>query len=161
MLYNDSEKWAFVHVPKNAGTAITLIADKIRRKNKAIKWMEMGNFAHHNKWSYWSKIPEFFKDYTQRFAPILRNPWDRALSIYTYNLKNTAKNLTQEWGKEDHARLIKEGFKRSWMPGGFFVDNYGKEFEYNKQTGRAWGQDDDQFSWLDGEGKWFRLEDGN
>lgn len=164
MLYSEKEKWAFVHVPKNAGTAVEYPFTKFSnddfinaRKKKSVKILNKSAPTHHNKWSYWSQFEEL-----KHLTPIaiLRNPWDRALSMYTYNLKNSAKNLSEEWGKEDHARLIKEGFKRSWMSGGFFVDGHGKEFEYNKETGRAWGQDDDQYSWLDGKGKWFKLEDG-
>ena len=40
------------------------------------------------------------------------------------------------------------------MDGGFFVDGHGRQFEYNEETGRAWGQDDDQYSWLEGEDQW-------
>ena len=45
------------------------------------------------------------------------------------------------------------------MPGGFFVDEHGLEHEYSTKTGRAWAQSDDQYSWLDGVGQWFRIED--
>ena len=61
---------------------------------------------------------------------------------------------------EGRSCLVDKGWFQNQMQGGFFVDGHGKEFEYNKETGRAWGQDDDQYSWLDGKGKWFKLEDG-
>ena len=53
------------------------------------------------------------KPYTCCYTP--KSNWDRALSIYTYNLKQTGKNLSQDWAKIDHGRLISEGFKRSWI----------------------------------------------
>ena len=40
----------------------------------------------------------------------------------------------------------------------FFRDQHGREYEY-MEGGRQWAQDDAQHTWLDGEGKWFRLED--
>lgn len=166
MLYSRKKKWFFVHVPKNAGTSILHpfhreIKSEDERKvvieNRATQELStIVGHHHHNKADYWLEYPEL-----ANLTPvaILRNPWDRALSIYTYNLKETSRNLHTNWGRLDHGRLIKEGFKRSWMPGGFFVDGHGRETEYNEQTGRAWGQDDDQYSWLDGKGKWFRMED--
>ena len=40
----------------------------------------------------------------------------------------------------------------------FFVTSNGREYEY-MEGGRQWAQDDAQHTWLNGEGKWFRLED--
>jgi len=163
MLYSKVNTWAFVHVPKNAGTSVE--APFLRysnpnfeseRSHYQVDAFEVKPQAHHNKWNYWSERPEV-KGLTP--VALLRNPWDRALSIYTYNLKNASKNLDQDWGRIDHGILTKQGFKESWMDGGFFVDGHGRQFEYNEETGRAWGQDDDQYSWLEGEGKWFRIED--
>ena len=162
MLYNKDKQWAFVHVPKNAGTSIEFPFHeysnpdfKNAKREKGVSILPGGE-AHHNKWSFWSKFDE-----VKNLIPIalLRNPWDRCLSLYTFNLKESAKNLKEDWAKTDHGRLIKEGFKQSWMPGGFFVDGHGNEVEYNLQTRRAWAQDEDQYSWLDGKGKWFRMED--
>jgi len=152
MLYSSQKEWYFIHVPKNAGTSIV----RPNRSNPICECLEPNAEVYHNKNDYWSQY-----EVTKNLTPvaILRNPWDRALSIYTYNLKQTGKNLSQDWAKIDHGRLIYEGFKRSWMPGGFFVDGHGREVEYSKESGRAWGQDDDQYSWLDGKGKWFRMED--
>jgi hypothetical protein len=163
MLYSENNKWAFVHVPKNAGTSVEYPFHKFSNPNfqnakieKGVKILHKGNPTHHNKWSYWSQFDEV-KNHTP--VALLRNPWDRCLSLYTFNLKECAKNLDQEWARIDHARLIKEGFKQSWMPDGFFVDKHGLPFEYNTETGRAWSQNDDQASWLEDAGKWFRMED--
>ncbi len=166
MLYSKKREWFFVHVPKNAGTAVLwpfhraikseaereeVIAN---RKSYEVQTLVAGH--HHNKASFWSNIPEL-----KGLEPValLRNPWDRALSIYTYNLKYSAQNLDKDWARIDHATLTKQGFKKAWMPGGFFVDEHGRNFEYNQDTGRAWAQDEDQYSWLEGLGKWFRIED--
>tara|TARA_R110002012_G_scaffold72261_3_gene184803 strand:+ start:10650 stop:11297 length:648 start_codon:yes stop_codon:yes gene_type:complete len=163
MLYSRVNNWAFVHVPKNAGTSVEAPFVELRnpnfereRKRYRVKALIPKLQAHHNKWSYWSEHSEL-KELTP--VALSRNPWDRALSIYTYNLKTTSQNLDQDWGRIDHGILTKQGFKKSWMDGGFFVDGHGKEFEYSNETDRAWGQDDDQYSWLEGEGKWFRIED--
>jgi len=166
MLYSKSKGWYFVHVPKNAGTAVLwpfhreVKSEREReevianRRNAKLESFASGH--HHNKAAFWSRFAEL-KDLEP--VALLRNPWDRALSIYTYNVKYAAKNLNEDWAKTDHGRLIKEGFKQSWMPGGFFVDGHGAEVEYNEKSQRYWAQDDDQFSWLDGKGKWFRVED--
>lgn len=156
MLYSKKRGWFFVHVPKNAGTAITLTADAVRSKDQSIEWINKGDSVHHNKASYWKQLLAL-----KGLEPValLRNPWDRALSTYTYNLKHSAENLDQDWARFDHATLTRQGFKNAWMPGGFFVDGHGRNFEYNQDTGRAWAQDEDQYSWLETEGKWFRIED--
>lgn len=166
MLYSKKKKWFFVHVPKNAGTAILypfhreVFSEEERKEvvsnRNEYDLLTLVGHHHHNKASYWLQYEEL-----KSLVPValLRNPWDRALSMYTYNIKETARNLDKEWGKLDHGRLVREGFKRAWMPGGFFVDKHGRKVEYNKETGRAWGQDEDQYSWLDGKGVWFRMED--
>jgi len=160
MIYSKEGNWAFVHVPKNAGTSFVkpLRNPKIR-KALGVEFLEKGHSLHHNKWSWWSQFDEV-KSLTP--MAICRNPWSRALSMYLYNIKNAVANIEEEWARLDHARLSLDGFKRSWMPGGFFVDKHGIDFEYDKNTGRAWAQSDNQCSWLDGSSKkkWFRLEDG-
>ena len=169
MLYSKQNKWVFIHVPKNAGTAIqdyirSTDGKGISEKTANRKSLNLDLYMHgnpllaHNKASYWSTY-NFTKGLT--FIGILRNPWARCLSLYLYNVKIASENLNEDWGRIDHGILTKQGFKQSWMEGGFFVDNHGIDFEYNKKTGRAWSQSDDQFSWLDGVSskKWFRLED--
>lgn len=170
MIYNKEKGWYFIHVPKNAGTAIvsqfisrarhTDEKKKCRLTNNRIKYgIKATPFSfptYHNKADFWGKSEEL-----QGLNPvaILRNPWSRALSLYLFNLNVTQKNLHEDWGAIDHPILTRQGFKTSWMEGGFFVDGHGKHIEYNKETGRAWAQDDDQYSWLEGQGKWFRMED--
>lgn len=177
MLYDPEAGWYFIHVPKNAGTSIvsqfTLhktpslqgearikrkIALHENRRKHGIKVLPYSIPTYHNKATFWSWTEE-----TNGLHPIaiLRNPWSRALSLYLFNLRITQKNLDEEWARFDHPRLIREGFKKSWMPDGFFVDRHGRSVEYSEETGRAWAQNDDQFSWLEGVqgARWFRLED--
>lgn len=155
-------------MPKNAGTSfkslftkclhtegISQEQQKQNKKKFGVQGIYQAGFdTEHNKWAYWQNV---FVDFTP--VAFLRNPWARALSTYLYSLQHSKKNIAEEWGWLDHARLTQEGFKRSWMEGGFFVDDHAKQFEQNKTTLRNWRFKDTQASWLDGAGVWFRMED--
>ena len=169
MLYKPDE-WVFVHVPKNAGTSVQgdyteMFFDnrgrgaeqRIKaRKDQGVHRYFIEGETEHNKWNYWKDKPN-----VQDCSPValLRNPWDRCLSIFIFSLERARKDVNEKWAGYDHPLLIRQGFKSSWMPGGYFVDGHAKHTEYNADTGRAWSFADEQFSWLGGEGKWFRLED--
>jgi hypothetical protein len=168
MLYSKTKKWVFIHVPKNAGTSFKAlfakclhaegISQEQQKQNKkkfGVQGLYQANFdTEHNKWVYWQNV---FVNFTP--VAFLRNPWARALSIYTYSLQHAQNNLLEEWGFLDHARLTREGFKGSWMEGGFFVDGHAAQIEINKKTLRGWSFKDAQASWLNGAGQWFRMED--
>lgn len=175
MIYSKENKWYFIHVPKNAGSAILrkyVRLTKLVGGNAEFKWkdlqenkdelnlgvLEQNDHNNHNKASYWA-----WSEQTNGLHPlgILRNPWGRALSIYLFQLKITSKNLGEDWADIDHPILTRQGFKTSWMEGGFFVDGHARNIEFNEKTGRNWAFDDDQYSWLEGveDAKWFRLED--
>lgn len=158
MLYSTKHGWCFIHVPKNGGTSIV----KPNRRNKDCEYISqiarppsVCGSTYHNKWSYYKKL-----DIVKNLTPvaILRNPWARCLSLYLFNIHEASRKIGHTWAKIDHGRLVHEGFKKAWMPGGFFRDEHGRKFEYI-EGGRQWAQDDAQHTWLDGEGKWFRLED--
>lgn len=155
MLYNKKKGWAFVHVPNNAGTSVENSARKMDHEDH--EWLIKGGQTHHNKWSYWSQFDEV-KDLQP--VGLLRNPWDRCLSMFTYNIDNCAKNLDTAWGRVGHGRLLREGLTSSWAPAGFFVDSHDAEAEFNEETGRQWAQQDEQNSWLpETNPMWFRIED--
>lgn len=174
MIYSEEGGWYFIHVPKNAGSSILKLYMSIGGKFKMIEEVRYkqrisnkGKYGlgiinkdpnkAHNKASYWGERGG------KGLKPlaILRNPWSRCLSIYLYNLKITKANLGKEWADIDHPILTAQGFKTSWMPGGFFVDGHSDHVSYNTQTERNWDYSNSQFTWLEGyEGKWFRLEDG-
>jgi hypothetical protein len=169
MLYSKTRKWVFIHVPKNAGTSFkslfiptqhgeSKVTEEMISVSKTYKvdkyWADKQHDPEHNKWSYWRNV---FVGYTP--VAFLRNPWARALSTYLYSVQHAKKHIKEEWGWIDHARLTQEGFKRSWMHGGFFVDDHALEHEYNDKTKRFWSFKDTQASWLHGAGVWFRMED--
>ena len=69
MPYSDKHKLIFIHIPKNAGTAIT-------------NALEMNDIGHHS-WKYYkNKYPEKWNTYTK--IAVIRNPWDRVVSNYAY-----------------------------------------------------------------------------
>ena len=169
MLYSKEKKWVFIHVPKNAGTSFKSMfipakhGSSITTKEmiESCKkfgvdkfWADKRYDPEHNKWSYWKD--KFFGYHPVGF---LRNPWARALSTFLYSVQHAKDNIEEEWGWIDHSRLTREGFKTSWMPGGFFVDDHAIEWEYNHDIQRYWSFKDTQESWMDGEGVWFRMED--
>lgn len=69
MPISDKYKLIFIHIPKNAGTAVT-------------NTLEMTDIGHHN-WSYYAKkYPNKWNEYKK--ISIVRNPWDRVVSCYEY-----------------------------------------------------------------------------
>lgn len=73
--YFDEHKCIYIHIPKTAGTSIlTSLANEKRIYRDHATWIEF--YKHNTK-----KYNDYFK-----FA-FVRNPWDRAVSTYTY-LKN-------------------------------------------------------------------------
>lgn len=71
MPVSHEKKLVFVHIPKNAGTAITASADH--------NFVDEG---HHPIRYYRKRYPELGGQY-ESFA-VVRNPWDRCVSCYEY-----------------------------------------------------------------------------
>lgn len=70
MPISDKHKLIFIHIPKNAGTAIT-------------NTLEMADIGHHGWQYYKSKYPQKWDSYTK--ISVTRNPWDRVVSCYEYS----------------------------------------------------------------------------
>lgn len=69
MPISDKYKLIFIHIPKNAGTAIT-------------NTLQMSDIGHHG-WEYYkNKYPQKWDTYTK--ISVTRNPWDRIVSCYEY-----------------------------------------------------------------------------
>lgn len=65
MLYSKQNNWAFVHVPKNAGTSVEAPFTKLSKFNFreerlhfSVNVLNLKPETHHNKWNYWSERPE-------------------------------------------------------------------------------------------------------
>jgi hypothetical protein len=69
MPISDKYKLIFIHIPKNAGTAIT-------------NTLEMSDIGHHGWRYYKSRYPQKWVTYTK--ISVVRNPWDRVVSCYEY-----------------------------------------------------------------------------
>mgnify|MGYP006086721511 CR=1 FL=1 len=102
---NSIEKFMeFIHIPKNAGTAIENVA-----KEKGVRWgrfkPEHREFMDENICNYWHIPPKRFKEgnFYQRDDSfcVIRNPFSRIISEYAYRhsnqpKKNNAKDLN-DW----------------------------------------------------------------
>jgi len=156
IIYSELNKWFMVQIPKNASTTIHVFLKSLTpkvAKTLDIKILSSTLDIYHNKpKSIVKEFPEL--KYFTRLC-IVRNPWDRCLSYYTFRLKQSARRKSYQ----THSRLIREGFKNSWMPGGFFSDHLSMNCS-SQPNGRDWLCSDTQSSWCDKKTKHFKLEDG-
>lgn len=161
VVYSEERKWFFVHIPKNGGTSFiekykSINIDPENKFNLSHKFISFNE--NHNTASYFTKLFPEFASYTP--VSIVRNPWSRCLSLYTFSLKNCIdkKNFGKEWTYYIHTRLTMEGFKQSWMPNGFFRDENNMQNGIAHNPKRNWREDDPQNNWLTEKTKWFKLE---
>ena len=92
-------KLIFIHIPKNAGTALT-------------KYLQMKDEGHHSWQYYRRRYPAQWKTYTK--IAIIRNPWDRVISNYTYARmeKSYWHSETSKSGKHvDYDLLLHKSFE--------------------------------------------------
>lgn len=90
---NYRKKIIFIHIPKNAGTAINnLLFKRDSANHLTVKEYEINN-------KFRKKIKKYFV-----FA-VVRNPFDRFVSLYTYLLKTNHKKQSST---EEYKKLNKE-----------------------------------------------------
>ncbi|MFA5549773.1 MAG: sulfotransferase family 2 domain-containing protein [Porticoccaceae bacterium] len=102
MAYSQKLNLLFIHIPKCAGTSII----------EAMREVDEQVIHGHNKWShYQDRITE--GSGPQSFA-IIRNPWDRAFSCYSYAIKRESywHGKNKRWGiHPDYMLLVNRSFK--------------------------------------------------
>lgn len=159
VIYSKSNKWFFVHIPKNGGSSFAEVIkgqpQRIRDQYQ-ISLLTVERSEYHNTAQYFVDNYDVLADCTP--VCIIRNPWSRCLSLFLYNIKNASQNLDTEWGMKIHSRLIREGFKQSWMNNGFFCDNENMlSALYSK---RYWVENQTQYEWLTDNCAYFKIENG-
>ena len=86
------KRLTFIHVGKNGGTSITRLLD--------------ANFkTEHSKFKHdsYDELPESWKD---NVFCVIRNPYDRLLSLYNFSIKKYEKRKMSE-----RLDVLKKGFK--------------------------------------------------
>lgn len=152
MYYSEKEKWAFIHIPKNAGTTfIQSLHGRGVHSRKIFEHLTKKGSPHHNKYAFFKE--EGLLENKEVFA-FVRNPFSRALSLYLFTIKHC-----EEVNHNHHALLTSQGFKKAWMPEGFFRRERG-----NEDTLRKWVNQDTQKSWIvDADGqvacKYYKIEE--
>lgn len=166
VVYSDKDKWFFTHIPKNGGTGFidSFKAEKFEGVQRRVRMgidllkIEFGEI-HNPATDLQTAYPKL-----KKYKPIciVRNPWARALSLYTFSLGNCTHevNFEKRFAIINHSRLLREGFKGAWMPGGFFRDEENMQNGIRHNPGRTWREDDPQSKWVDGNTTFFKLESG-
>lgn len=161
IVYSPQDKWVFIHIPKNGGTSFSefLRRDRYRnRLNYNVDFLQTSVGELHNPAAYLKA--KYVELRECRPICIVRNPWSRCLSLYTFNLENTVseQNYKKSWAIGVHSRLTREGFKQSWMPGGFFRDERNMQLGIAHNPGRFWKENDSQLTWITPDAYTFKLE---
>ena len=120
LIYKPNE-WAFIHIPKNGGTSFAgemkrmFMGDINQFESLGLKIIEIGfNEIHNQPKVLMEKYPVLK---TCEPVAIVRNPWARCLSIYAFNCEASVRhvNFDQPWAKYVHPKLLRDGFKKSWI----------------------------------------------
>ena len=163
VIYKPNE-WLFVHIPKNGGTSFAgemkrmYMGEEKKFHSLGLKVINIGFNEIHNQASV---LKTKYKQLRGcQTVAIVRNPWARCLSLYTFNCEAAVRpvNIDQPWSKSVQPRLVKDGFKGSWMPYGHFRDEATMLNGITCNPNRTWREDNPQHSWLDKGSKVFKLE---
>lgn len=111
MLISEENKFAFIHIPKNAGTTVRMLLDKYRSNHS-------GDIFHHIGISD-ATLPEDF--YTFAFV---RNPWDRMVSIYEFT-KKRIEQYPHRYKDFKGYDQFNWDFEKWLMEGAMYSDNFG------------------------------------
>jgi hypothetical protein len=152
--------WFFVHIPKNGGTSFAGYMKSNQSQHSemyGVSFLPIHFNEIHNK----SKVLQENYPELRSCTPVclVRNSWSRCLSLYLFNCEAAVRppNIKEDWSVRVHTRLIREGFKYSWMQGHFRDDkNMQDGINYNPK--RLWREDDSQVSWINDQTKYFKLE---
>ena len=85
------------------------------RSKYGIEFIDVGFNRIHNQPHELKKIFKELRGCTP--VCLARNPWARCLSLYIFNIEAAVrpKNIDQKWSETVHCRLIREGFKGTWI----------------------------------------------
>lgn len=72
----------FIHIPKNAGSSLSVSLDRYNPHLKNPTRRPNNSFVYHHTYLETHKL--FEKNIDRNYFAISRNPWDRAVSFYSY-----------------------------------------------------------------------------
>tara|TARA_E500000331_G_C16969177_1_gene588539 strand:- start:133 stop:720 length:588 start_codon:yes stop_codon:yes gene_type:complete len=146
-MINHKKKIIFIHIPKTGGQSIAKALGIAHPPSAKFAGLKHGtpNFAEHSK--HWDKYFKF---------TWVRNPWDRLVSNYFYDLKMSEaginvkglRALVKKFGKNKFKDFVKSGKFKSlgfyaplftWMPKGKQYDFIGKFENFEKDFEKLCG----------------------
>lgn len=130
MIVSKKAKLAFIHIPKNAGQSVVKTMSEKWPDSKCIGW-------GHCTLSQGRKLCRL-KGYTT-FA-IIRDPWERMVSLYFYVLQKKPSYRTREGNRRPSKELKQLGFSK-WLT------------QYGEMTNNVRFTETPQLSWITRRGK--------
>ncbi|MEL0455957.1 sulfotransferase family 2 domain-containing protein [Flavobacteriaceae bacterium SZ-1-7] len=103
MVISKKHKFVFIHIPKNAGTSIQQALQSVKEKEK--HWAESGKTKHqtfqelvkiYDESSWIQKQVKDFDFLTYFKFAVVRNPFERMVSLYNYLKKYEVRNEIKE-----------------------------------------------------------------